>query len=100
MKYVSGRGIAREVQEKISNSVEAVREQKKKSRLAAELGELRTEVTDIAKGSLGLASTAGTIAVERTLRIDSNPARRRDAAERRAAVRAAGSDGRNSPGRD
>lgn len=92
VKYVSGRGFTREVHEKISNSVEAVREQKKKSRLAAELGELRTEVTDIAKGSLGLASTAGTIAVERTralTRILPGAAMLRSAgqqSERRAAI--------------
>lgn len=66
VKYVSGRGVVREAREQFSETVEAVREEKKKSRLAAELGELRTEVTDIARGSLGVASTAGAIAVERT----------------------------------
>ncbi|MFN5075367.1 MAG: hypothetical protein ACK5MO_07215, partial [Planctomyces sp.] len=54
------------VHEQTGEIVQAVHEQKQKSRLAAELGELGTEVTDIAKGTAGVFSTAGAVAVERT----------------------------------
>lgn len=66
VKYISGRGLIREVHEQTGEIVQAVHEQKQKSRLAAELGELGTEVTDIAKGTAGVFSTAGAVAVERT----------------------------------
>lgn len=65
VKYISGRGLVREVHEQTGEIVQAVHEQKQKSRLVSELGELGTEVTDIAKGSAGVFSTAGAVAVER-----------------------------------
>jgi hypothetical protein len=65
VKYIGGRGLVREVHEQTGEIVQAVHEQKKKSRLVSELGELGTEVTDIAKGSAGVFSTAGAVAVER-----------------------------------
>lgn len=65
VKYISGRGLIREVQQQTGDIVQAVHESGRKSRLAAELGEFGTEVTDIAKGSAGVFSTAGAVAVER-----------------------------------
>lgn len=66
VKYVSGRGLVREVHEQTADVVQKVEEQKKKSRLMSELGELGTEAGQLAKGSVGVFSTAGAVAVERT----------------------------------
>jgi hypothetical protein len=65
VKYVSGRGVVREVGEEIDDAVEAVQEHNKKSRLATELGELRSEAGLIARGSVGVVQNAGAVVVER-----------------------------------
>lgn len=65
VKYVSGRGVVREVGEEIDDAVEAVQEHNRKSRLATELGELRSEAGLIARGSVGVVQNAGAVVVER-----------------------------------
>ena len=65
VKYVSGRGVVREVGEEIDDALEAVQEHNKKSRLATELGELRSEAGLIARGSVGVVQNAGAVVVER-----------------------------------
>lgn len=65
VKYISGRGVVREAHEQLEEVVESIGEQKKKSRLMTELGELGTEAKDIAKGSVGVITGAGAMAVDR-----------------------------------
>jgi hypothetical protein len=65
VKYVSGRGVIREAHEELEEVAETIEEHKKKSRLVSELGELKSEATDIAKGSVGVITGVSAVAVER-----------------------------------
>ena len=65
VKYISGRGVVREAHEQLEEVAESIEEHKKKSRLMSELGELKTEAADMAKGSVGVITGAGAVAVER-----------------------------------
>ncbi|MEY2724539.1 MAG: hypothetical protein RLZZ458_406 [Planctomycetota bacterium] len=65
VKYISGRGLVRETHEQLDEVADSIDEHRKKSRLMTELGELKTEAKDIAKGSVGVITGAGAVAVER-----------------------------------
>ena len=69
--YVSGRGIVRETQEEIAETKEHIREHKQKSRLVSELGELKDDAKNMAKGTFGIAVTTAAILVERTRAVTS-----------------------------
>ena len=66
VKYVSGHGVVREAQEHFADTTERIRDHKQKSRLASELGELKSDATNIAKGAVGIVATTGAVFVERT----------------------------------
>lgn len=66
VKYVSGRGAAREVHEQLVKNRAAIQDHKQKSRLAGEVKELGHEVGNMAKGTIGVAGRVGSIVVERT----------------------------------
>ncbi len=66
VKYLSGRGIGREVQDHVTQVSASIDEHKQKSKLVTELGELKSDCTNIAKGTIGMAGTTAAMIVERT----------------------------------
>lgn len=65
VKYVSGKGILREGHEHLEEVREDIKDHSRKSKLVTELHELGSDLGNVAKGSVGVASTAGAIVVER-----------------------------------
>jgi hypothetical protein len=66
VRYVSGRGVGREVQDQVAEVSASIQEHKQKSRLVTELGELKSDCTNITKGTAGIAGRTAAIVVERT----------------------------------
>jgi len=66
VKYISGRGVGREVQEHVTEVAAEIREHKRKSKLVTELGELKSDAKYITKGTLGMAGATAAVVVERT----------------------------------
>ena len=66
VKYVSGHGVVREAQEHFAEAAWKIRDHRQKSRLVTEIGELKDDAKNIAKGTIGVAATTGAVFVERT----------------------------------
>lgn len=66
VRYVSGRGIGRDVQDHVTQVSASIQDHKKKSKLVTELGELKSDATNITKGTFGIAGSTAAILVERT----------------------------------
>ena len=66
VKYMSGRGIGREVQDHVTQVSANIDEHKQKSKLVTELGELKSDCKNITKGTVGIAGTTAAMIVERT----------------------------------
>ncbi len=66
VKYVSGRGVARDANEQIAEIKDSITDHSQKSRLMTELGEFKNEATQISKGAIGFASQTGAVIVERS----------------------------------
>lgn len=66
VKYMSGRGVGREIQDHVTQVSASVEEHKQKSKLVTELGQLRSDAANVAKGTLGMASSTAAVVVERT----------------------------------
>ena len=65
VSYVSGRGIFRKTEEHVAKRVEGIRDLRRRSPLAGELGEIRKDSVRLAKGTIGTVTKVSATALSR-----------------------------------